>query len=75
MKLNAFLDEDLLKSSGLIFGASLAGSVILLISNLVLSKHFGPESFGNYKTLVSVFAGIARVWCWDDAYQIHSGVL
>jgi len=55
MKINAILEKDLIKSSGLIFGASLIGSIILLISNLVLSKHFGPGSFGNYKTVVSLF--------------------
>ena len=55
MKINAILKEELIKSSGMVFGASLIGSIILLISNLVLSKHFGPESFGNYKTVVSLF--------------------
>ena len=55
MKFNAILEEELIKSSGLVFGASLRGSIILLISNLVLSEHFGPESFGNYKTVVSLF--------------------
>jgi O-antigen/teichoic acid export membrane protein len=50
-----FLGEDLIRSSGMVFGASLVGSVILLFSNLVLSKHFGPEGFGNYKTVVSLF--------------------
>lgn len=55
MKINAFLEEDLLKSSGMVFGASLVGSIILLVSNIVLSKRFGPESFGNYKTVVSLF--------------------
>lgn len=55
MKINAILGEELIKSSGMVFGASLIGSIILLVSNLVLSKHFGPESFGNYKTVVSLF--------------------
>jgi O-antigen/teichoic acid export membrane protein len=55
MKFNAIFEEELIKSSGMVFGASLIGSIILLISNLVLSKHFGPESFGNYKTVVALF--------------------
>ena len=55
MKINAILEEELIKSSGMVFGASLIGSIILLVSNLVLSKHFGPESFGNYKTVVALF--------------------
>ncbi|OYT53471.1 MAG: hypothetical protein B6U72_05835 [Candidatus Altiarchaeales archaeon ex4484_2] len=54
--INTILGEsEIIRSSGMVFGASLLGSIILFIANLILSKHFGPEGFGNFKTIISLF--------------------
>jgi len=47
-----FEESEIIKSGGMVFSASLVGSVILFIANLLLSKHFGPEGFGNFKTVI-----------------------
>lgn len=48
-------EVELIRSSGLVFFSNFMGSIFLFISNLFLSRHFGPEIFGNYKTIVNLF--------------------
>lgn len=48
-------ESEIIKSSGMVFGASLIGSIVLFVANLILSKHFGPEGFGNFKTVITLF--------------------
>lgn len=50
-----FEESEIIRSSGMVFGASFIGSIILFVANLILSKHFGPEGFGNFKTVISLF--------------------
>ncbi len=54
--INSILEESaLIKDSGMLFLASFAGSIFLFIANIILSKQFGPEGFGNFKTVLSLF--------------------
>lgn len=46
--------SEIMMKSGMLFIASFLGSIILLIANLILSKNFEPETFGNFKTVVSL---------------------
>lgn len=56
MKQNSlFSGKELFLNSGMIFSAGFLGALFLFASNLFLSRHFGPEIFGNYKTIVSLF--------------------
>ena len=48
-------EVELIRSSGLVFFSIFMGSIFLFISNLFLSRYFGPEIFGNYKTIVNLF--------------------
>jgi len=48
-------EKELFTNSGIIFGAGLIGSLLMFISNIVLSRQFGPTLFGNYRTVISLF--------------------
>ena len=48
-------EKELILNSGMVFGASFAGAIFMFVSNIVLSKVFGPELFGNYKTVLGLF--------------------
>ena len=50
-----FSEQELILNSGMVFGASFIGAIFMFISNLVLSRQFGPEVFGNYKTIIGLF--------------------
>ncbi|MBU4245691.1 MAG: oligosaccharide flippase family protein [Nanoarchaeota archaeon] len=54
--INSIMEESaLIKDSGMLFLASFAGSLFLFVANIILSKQFGPEGFGNFKTVLSLF--------------------
>lgn len=54
--INDILEEtELIKNSGMVFLVSFVGSIFLFISNILLSRYFGPELFGNYKTMINLF--------------------
>ena len=48
-------EKELILNSGMVFGAGFIGAIFLFISNLVLARVFGPEVFGNYKTILGLF--------------------
>ncbi len=50
-----FSEQELILDSGMVFGASFVGAIFMFVSNLVLSRAFGPEVFGNYKTIIGLF--------------------
>ncbi len=50
-----FSEREFFFNSGMVFGASFIGAIFLFVSNLVLSRAFGPEVFGNYKTIIGLF--------------------
>ncbi|MEA3342901.1 MAG: oligosaccharide flippase family protein [archaeon] len=50
-----FSEQELILNSSMVFGASFAGAIFMFVSNLVLSRAFGPEVFGNYKTIIGLF--------------------
>lgn len=59
-KINGYIssimeESALIKDSGMLFLASFAGSLFLFVANIMLSKRFGPEGFGNFKTVLSLF--------------------
>ncbi|MBU4299655.1 oligosaccharide flippase family protein [archaeon] len=59
-KINGYItsimeESALIKDSGMLFLASFAGSIFLFVANIMLSKQFGPEGFGNFKTVLSLF--------------------
>ena len=54
-KLKSLLHSDLLINSGMIFSASFFGALFMFVSNLVLSRVFGPADFGMYKTVLGLF--------------------
>ena len=54
-KLKSLLQSDLLINSGMIFSASFFGALFMFVSNLVLSRVFGPADFGMYKTVLGLF--------------------
>lgn len=49
-----FSDTEIIKYSGLIFLANFFGALFLFISNIIISSHFGPEIFGNFKTILGL---------------------
>ncbi|MBU4451234.1 MAG: oligosaccharide flippase family protein [Nanoarchaeota archaeon] len=54
--INSIMEESaLIKDSGMLFLAAFAGSLFLFVANIILSKQFGPEGFGNFKTVLSLF--------------------
>ncbi len=55
-KIKSLLSEkDLILNSGMVFGVSFLGALFMFASNIVLAKVFGPNVFGNYKTIVALF--------------------
>ena len=51
--INSIMEESaLIKDSGVLFLASFAGSLFLFVANIILSKQFGPEGFGNLQPKV-----------------------
>ena len=48
-------EKELILNSGMVFGAGFIGAIFLFVSNIVLAKIFGPEVFGNYKTILGLF--------------------
>jgi len=55
MNLKSIISEsEIIKYSSLIFLANFSGALILFISNIILSRHFGPEVFGNFKTILGL---------------------
>ncbi|MCK5176458.1 MAG: oligosaccharide flippase family protein [Candidatus Aenigmarchaeota archaeon] len=54
-KIKSLLRSDLLINSGMVFGASFFGALFMFVSNLVLSRVFGPSDFGMYKTVLGLF--------------------
>ena len=48
-------EKELILNSGMVFGAGFIGALFLFVSNIVLAKVFGPEVFGNYKTILGLF--------------------
>ena len=55
MNLKSISSEfEVIKYSSLIFLANFSGALILFISNIILSRQFGPEIFGNFKTMLSL---------------------
>lgn len=55
MNLKSIISEfEIIKYSSLIFLANFSGALILFISNIIISKHFGPEIFGNFKTILAL---------------------
>lgn len=54
MRIPKGISLDYAKKSALLFGATISGSLIVFLSNYILSRDFGPELFGNYKTIVSL---------------------
>jgi len=49
-----FSETEIIKYGGLIFLANFFGALILFISNIIISRHFGPEIFGNFKTILGL---------------------
>ncbi len=45
---------EIIKYSSLIFLANFSGALILFISNVIISRRFGPEVFGNFKTILGI---------------------
>lgn len=46
--------SEVVKYSGLIFFANFAGAIILFVSNILISQRFDPQTFGNFKTILSL---------------------
>jgi O-antigen/teichoic acid export membrane protein len=55
MKLG-FFDGELARSGGIVLLATFLGSVIAFFANLMVSNILGPESFGNFKVIIYLFA-------------------
>jgi len=56
-----FSKNNLIFNSGMVFSAGFLGALFLFASNLMLSRVFGPEAFGNYKTIISLFMFVAAL--------------
>ncbi len=46
--------SEIIKYSSLIFLANVSGALILFVSNIIISRRFGPEIFGNFKTILGL---------------------
>ena len=53
--------KNLIKNSSQVFLATFAGGLILLVANLLLAKRFGPQEFGNFKTVINLFCFLPAV--------------
>ena len=56
-----FSKNNLIFNSGMVFSAGFIGALFLFASNLMLSRVFGPEAFGNYKTIIPLFMFVAAL--------------
>lgn len=51
-----FFEGELIRSSALVFISAISSSLIALLANLVISNSLGPNYFGNFKTIIYLFA-------------------
>ena len=51
-----FFEGELIRSSTLVFISAISSSLIALLANLVISNSLGPNYFGNFKTIIYLFA-------------------
>ena len=51
-----FFKSELIRNGATIFMATLLGSMISFLANIVISNVLGPDSFGNFKVIVYLFA-------------------
>lgn len=56
--LSASTEKEFLKSSSLVLLANCFSQIILFLLNLYLSKKFGPELFGNFKSALYLFTSL-----------------
>lgn len=52
---NTYLNNSLVRTTGIIFLATFIGSLIAFLANFYISNHIGPEKFGNFKTIIYLF--------------------
>ena len=60
-RIKAMLKNEFLINSGMVFGASILGALFMFVSNIILSRLFGPADFGMYKTVIGLFVFIAML--------------
>jgi O-antigen/teichoic acid export membrane protein len=58
---NSFLNNSLIRTTGIIFIATFLGNVIAFIANFFLSTKLGPENFGVFKTIIYLFTFLAAL--------------
>ena len=51
-----FFEGELIRSSTLVFISAISSSLIALLANLVISNLLGPNYFGDFKTIIYLFA-------------------
>ncbi|MCK5176818.1 MAG: oligosaccharide flippase family protein [Candidatus Aenigmarchaeota archaeon] len=60
-RIKAMLKSEFFINSGMVFGASILGALFMFVSNIILSRLFGPSDFGMYKTVIGLFMFIATI--------------
>ncbi len=58
-QLLSILKSDLARSSSIIFASIFSSNLILFLANIYISKIFGPENFGIFKTILYFFSFFA----------------
>ena len=53
--IRSFFNKSLVKNSLILFFATLFVNIIQFLMNLFFAKQFGPEIFGNFKTVIYLF--------------------
>lgn len=48
-------EREMIRNSALIFTVAMAGAFLMFLANVAIARYFGPQSFGNFKTMVNLF--------------------